>query len=78
MQTIQLKASVDDNGILQIQLPDHPGEELEILSEKWVEHPVLKGRLCGTIKLVTDPPATMETESLTSKLAESATAQKNR
>ncbi|MBP0013147.1 MAG: hypothetical protein J7540_21035 [Roseofilum sp. SID2] len=39
------------------------------LSEKWVENPVLKGRLCGTIKLVTDPPATMETESLTSKIA---------
>lgn len=31
MQTIQLKAQVDDNGILQIQLPDHSGEELEIL-----------------------------------------------
>lgn len=31
MQTIQLKASVDSNGILQIQLPDHLGEELEIL-----------------------------------------------
>ena len=31
MQTIQLKAYVDDKGILQIQLPDHPGEELEIL-----------------------------------------------
>ncbi len=31
MQTIQLKAHVDGNGILQIQLPDHYGEELEIL-----------------------------------------------
>ena len=31
MQTIHIKAYVDSNGILQIQLPDHPGEELEIL-----------------------------------------------
>ncbi|MGK7888805.1 MAG: hypothetical protein AB4042_05680 [Leptolyngbyaceae cyanobacterium] len=31
MQTIQLRAAVDDNGILQIQLPDHLGEELDIL-----------------------------------------------
>lgn len=31
MQTIQLRVAVDDNGILQIQLPDHSGEELEIL-----------------------------------------------
>lgn len=31
MQTIQITAHVDDKGMLQIQLPDHPGEELEIL-----------------------------------------------
>lgn len=31
MQTIQITAQVDDKGMLQIQLPDHPGEELEIL-----------------------------------------------
>jgi hypothetical protein len=41
MQTIQMKAHVDDNGILQIQLPDHPGEELEILL---VYQPVQKTR----------------------------------
>jgi len=49
-----------------------------VLSEKWVENPVLVGQLCSIMELVTDPPATMETESLTSKIAESATAQKNR
>jgi hypothetical protein len=31
MQTIQMTAHVDDKGMLQIQLPDYPGEELEIL-----------------------------------------------
>lgn len=31
MQTIQLKAYVDSKGILQIQLPNHSGEELELL-----------------------------------------------
>lgn len=31
MQSIQLKTYVDAQGILQIQLPEHSGEELEIL-----------------------------------------------
>lgn len=31
MQTIQTTAYVDDQGMLQIQIPDHPGETLEIL-----------------------------------------------
>ncbi|MGB2924785.1 MAG: hypothetical protein WBB82_05760 [Limnothrix sp.] len=31
MQSIQLKTYVDEKGILRIQLPDHSGEELEIL-----------------------------------------------
>jgi len=31
MQTIQFKASVDSNGTHQIQLPNHSGQELEIL-----------------------------------------------
>jgi len=31
MQTIQTTAHVNDQGILQISLPEHSGEELEIL-----------------------------------------------
>jgi hypothetical protein len=31
MQTIQTTAHVGNNGILQIQLPDYSGEEIEIL-----------------------------------------------
>ncbi len=31
MQTIQTTAQVDEKGILQIQLPEHSGEKLDIL-----------------------------------------------
>ncbi len=31
MQTIQTTAQVDEKGILQIQLPAHSGEKLDIL-----------------------------------------------
>ncbi|WP_200888937.1 hypothetical protein [Aphanizomenon flos-aquae] len=31
MQSIQITAHVNDQGILQIPLPNHSGEELEIL-----------------------------------------------
>ena len=31
MQTLKITAHVNEDGILQIQLPDHPGETLEIL-----------------------------------------------
>jgi hypothetical protein len=30
MQTIQTTAQVDEKGILQIQLPEHSGEELDL------------------------------------------------
>ncbi|MEM9484531.1 MAG: hypothetical protein AAGA83_12655 [Cyanobacteria bacterium P01_F01_bin.116] len=31
MQTLKITARVNENGTLQIQLPDHSGESLEIL-----------------------------------------------
>lgn len=31
MQTIRLQSQVSQDGLLQVQLPDHHGEELEIL-----------------------------------------------
>ena len=31
MQTIRLKSQVGQDGLLQVKLPDHHGEELEIL-----------------------------------------------